>query len=132
MQVALAFHDSELADDALAQLAREVCLDLNREGVAAEVVEKGGEPGSRSASGDIPMWLDIAKYATSIMIGYSAKEILFDLAKQLRAHLERRATLASTIVLPDGRTLAIKKEDLQPERIELTAKQLQQLVESQA
>lgn len=133
MQVVLSLKDPELADDELLQLTREVCLGLNREApVEAQLVETPGEPGSKG-DGSLPqIAMEIAMHASAVVIGYTAKDILFDLAKHLRTYFDRRPKLRMELSLPDGRNLAIEGSHVRPEEVERTALQLKDLLESSA
>lgn len=133
MQVVLSLHDPEMADDAVLQLAREVCGDLNREtSVKAELAETVGPEGSKG-DGSIPaIALEIAMHASAVVIGYTAKDILFDLAKHLKTYFDRRPKLTMELTLPDGRNLSITGHHVQPGEVQATALKLQDLLESQA
>lgn len=133
MQVVLSLHDPELPEDGMLQFTREVCVDLNREmPMKAELVEAAGPEGSKG-DGSIPaIALEIAMHASAVVIGYTAKDILFDFAKHMKSYFDRRPKLTMELTLPDGRNLSIQGHHVQPDEVKATALKLQDLLESQA
>jgi hypothetical protein len=104
---------ADLEPEQLQALARELCLELNREtDVQALPAEGSGGPGTR---GD-------AITIGGMVLAFLSSGAAVGLVKVFEAYVARRPSLELELQKPDGRKLRINAQGVRPEQIENTAR----------
>lgn len=133
MQFTLSLHDSNLPDEKVQVLTRELCLDLNRETpVEAKLPEdspvEGGKSESAMTIGAILVTLGF--HTAGAIAGHAIKDVASHLTHRLATYFERSPTLRMEVALPDGRSLALVESNVRPDKMDDTVMRLKELLEA--
>lgn len=133
MQFTLTLQDSNLPEDRVQALTRDLCLDLNKETpLQAVLPEDSPVSGARSESAMTvgAILVTLGFHTAGAMAAHAIKDGATHIAHKLATYFERNPTLRMEVALPDGRSLALVESNVRPDRMDDTVMRLKELLEA--